>query len=268
MQKIDTSIINKEIELKDTKKTIEKTPSDVLRGIIESMRPQIKSALPKSFSDERFVRLAVTAIRVNPKLAQVAITNKLSFLGAMMQSVQMGLEPNTPLGEAYLIPYGPEVQFQIGYKGLISLAYRTGEYKSISAEPVYSNDFFEYEYGTEARLKHVPSTTQMTGEPILYYAVWILKNGGHGFAVMSKSQIEAHRDKYSQAVKSGGKTPWKTDFDSMALKTVLKKALKFAPKSIEFSRAFESDETVKHEISGEMFESPSIEVDFSELPND
>lgn len=269
MNEVKTDSARAAIQQSMSSKSVEsqkKTPSDILRGIVESMKPQIKSALPKSFSEERFIRLAVTAIRTNPKLASIAISNKLSFLGALMQSVQMGLEPNTPLGEAYLIPYGSEIQFQVGYKGLIALAYRTGEYQYIDAQAVCPSDEFTYQYGTESSLKHVPAGLS-NETPIFYYAVWKLKNGGHGFAVMSKDQISAHRDRTSKSA-SGKSSPWHTDFDAMAQKTVLKRALRYAPKSIELSRLIESDETVKSELSDDMFEVQSIDVDFSEVEND
>ncbi|EMT38144.1 recombinase, phage RecT family [Thermoanaerobacter thermohydrosulfuricus WC1] len=224
--------------------------------LIREMEPAIKKALPKQISVDRFSRVVMTAVRTNPKLQTCTPE---SFLAAMMQSAQLGLEPNTPLGQAYLIPYGKEVQFQLGYQGMLALAYRTGEYKSIYAMPVYKNDKFEYEYGLNERLVHVPAP-EPEGEPIYYYAVYHLKNGGYGFVVMSREQIEQHRDKYSQAAKQGRNSPWNTDFDAMAKKTVLKQLLKYAPKSVEFAAALLADETVKKEIAEDMTEIPPIEV--------
>ena len=96
-----------------------------------------------------------------------------------MQAAQLGVEPNTPIGQAYLIPYGNQVQFQLGYKGLIDLAYRSGEVQSIQAHEVHENDTFEYELGLNPKLKHVPAMKDR-GPVILYYAVIKLKNGGEG----------------------------------------------------------------------------------------
>ena len=106
-----------------------------IKDWIKVMEPAIKKALPSVITPERFTRMALTAISVNPKLAEC--TPK-SFMGSLMNAAQLGLEPNTPLGQAYLIPYknkgNMEVQFQIGYKGLIELAYRSGEFANIYAK--------------------------------------------------------------------------------------------------------------------------------------
>jgi len=225
-----------------------KSPESTISALLKRMEPEIKRALPKHITAERMARLALTAIRTNPKLLQC---DQMSLLAAVMQSAQLGLEPNTPLGEAYIIPYGREAQFQVGYKGLISLAHRTGEYQSIYAHAVYENDVFEFEYGLNKTLKHIPADDPQ-GEPVKYYAVYKLQNGGYDFAVASRAQIEKYAQKYSQAYQKGWTSPWKTDFDEMAKKTALKIALKYAPKSIEFAKAITADETVKKELDEDM----------------
>lgn len=224
--------------------------------LIRRMEPAIKRALPRQISPERFSRIVMTAVRQTPKLQACSAD---SFLAAMMQSAQLGLEPNTPLGLAYIIPYGREAQFQIGYQGLLELAYRTGQYRSIYAQAVYENDEFTYEYGLDEKLVHVPADDP-TGEPVRYYALYHLQNGGYGFVVMSRRQIELHRDTYAPAVKQGRHSPWLTDFDSMAKKTVLKQLLKYAPKSVEFASALAADETIKREIGDDMSAVETIDV--------
>jgi recombination protein RecT len=166
-----------------------------------------------------------------------------------MQAAQLGLEPNTPLGQAYLIPFKNnkkgivECQFQIGYKGLIDLAYRSGEMSSIYAHAVHENDEFEYEYGLDQKLVHKPASSNR-GKAIKYYAVWKLKNGGYGFGVMSVEDVTLHAQKYSQAF-AYSSSPWKTEFDEMAKKTVLKAVLKYAPIKTEFMlAATQNDEAV------------------------
>lgn len=170
-----------------------------------------------------------------------------------MQAAQLGVEPNTPLGQAYLIPYGNVCQFQLGYKGLIDLAYRSGEVSSIQAHEVHENDVFEYEYGLEPKLKHIPAQKDR-GNVIMYYAVLKLKNGGVGFEVMSREDVETFARKKSKAFNNG---PWQTDFDEMAKKTVLKKVLKYAPLKTEFARAVATDETVKSTLSDNMVDEPN-----------
>lgn len=230
--------------------TENKQPKNMKDWIV-AMKPQIEAALPSVITTERFTRMALTAVSSNPKLANC--TPK-SFMGALMNAAQLGLEPNTPLGQAYLIPYKnkgvDEVQFQIGYKGLVELAHRSGEFKNIEARVVYENDEFEYEYGLEPKLVHRPAKSNR-GKPIYYYAVFTLVNGGFGFEVMSKEDIDIHKNKYSQA--AGSKySPWNTAYDSMAKKTALKQVLKYAPIKTEFARKINEDETIKSEISNDM----------------
>ena len=220
---------------------------------IKSMEGEIKKALPSVITPERFTRMTLSAISTNPKLAQCT---PASFLGAMMSAAQLGLEPNTPLGQAYLIPYKnrgvDEVQFQLGYKGLIDLAYRSGEVELVQAHIVYENDEFVCEYGLEPKLVHKPADSDR-GEAVKVYAMFKTKSGGYGFEVMSMDDVRRHAEKYSQAYKSGF-SPWKTNFEEMAKKTVLKKVLKYAPLKSDFVKAVVQDESIKNEISEDMYE--------------
>ena len=156
-------------------------------------------------------------------------------MGALLTSAQLGLECNTPLGQAYLIPFRNkgvlETQFQLGYQGLIDLCYRTGQYKKIVARIVYEGDDFDYSYGLEEKLIHRPR--EKTDKPIYVYGLYELKNGASAFEVMSWEAVMNHAKKYSQSVKNGYTSPWTTDPESMAKKTVLKKVLKYAPKAVE-----------------------------------
>lgn len=221
-----------------------------MQGLIQAMEPQIRKALPSVITPERFTRMVLTALSSTPKLQTCT---PQSFLGAMMQAAQLGVEPNTPLGQAYLIPYGNVCQFQLGYKGLIDLAYRSGEVSSIQAHEVHEGDEFSFEYGLEPKLKHIPAKTDR-GPVVYYYAVLKLKNGGVGFEVMSREDVETFARKKSKAFNNG---PWKTDFDEMAKKTVLKKVLKYAPLKTEFARAVATDETVKSTLSDHMSDEPN-----------
>lgn len=222
-----------------------------IKDWIVVMKPQIAAALPDVITVERFTRMALTAVSREPKLADCTPT---SFMGALMQAAQLGLEPNTPLGQAYLIPYRNkgrnEVQFQLGYQGLIELAHRSGQFRNIEARVVHENDEFEYEYGLEPKLLHRPAMANR-GNPVAYYAVFTLVNGGFGFEVMSKEDVDAHARQYSQSFGSGF-SPWRTAYDSMAKKTLIKRVLKYAPISVEFAREVASDGAVKTEISSEM----------------
>lgn len=230
-----------------------------IKDWIKVMEPEIKKALPAVITPERFTRMAFTAISTNPKLAECT---PQSFMGSLMNAAQLGLEPNTPLGQAYLIPYRNkgkmEVQFQIGYKGMIDLAHRSGEFANIYAQTVYENDTFEYELGLDPKLVHKPATSNR-GEAIMYYAVFKLVNGGFGFEVMSKEDIQEHAKTYSQAYGSNY-SPWAKNFDEMAKKTVLKKVLKYAPIKVEFVKEIAQDATIKTEINEDMAEVQSENV--------
>jgi recombination protein RecT len=257
---VDQKDLARELAVKAGNQPAEKAKT--VFDIIQSMEKEFKRALPDQVGVQRFVRVAITIVRTNPKLMQC---DGMSIVAALMQSAQLGLEPNTPLGQSYVIPYKnkrviggketwvDEAQFQIGYKGLITLALRTGEYKAIYAHEVYINDDFCYSYGLDKNLHHVPADEPI-GEPVKYYAVYHLKNGGYDFVVWSKTRIDFHAKKYSQAVKKDHNSPWKTDYDGMAKKTVLKEVLKYAPKSIEFAQQLAADETVKREVADDMSE--------------
>lgn len=240
-----------------TEKKNEVSPVKAMGDLLKRMHTQIEKALPSVITPERFTRIALTAYSRNEKLQECT---EESFLGSMMQAAQLGVEPNTPLGQAYLIPYRNkgvmEVQFQLGYRGMIDLAYRSGEVQNIQAHEVYENDTFEYELGLEPKLRHIPALKDR-GEVILYYAVFKLTNGGVGFEVMSKEDVEAFAKKKSKTYGTG---PWQSDFDAMAKKTLVKRLLKFAPLKSDFVRAVTADETIKSGISENMADLPDETV--------
>jgi recombination protein RecT len=247
--------------------TTVKAERRTMQDYIKKMQGEIKKALPSVLTPERFTRIVLSALSTNPKLAE---TTPQSFLGAMMTAAQLGLEPNTPLGQAYLIPYRNkgilECQFQLGYKGLIDLAYRSGQISVIQAHTVYANDEFEYELGLEPKLRHVPCKNADKGEPVWFYGMFKTKDGGFGFEVMSVEDVRRFAKKYSKAY-SSSYSPWTTNFEEMAKKTVLKRALKYAPLKTEFVRGLSADETIKTEISDDMFTVPNetIEVEATEI---
>ena len=236
-----------------TEKRNEVSATQAMSDLLKRMQTQIEKALPSVITPERFTRIALTAYSENAALQKCDAD---SFLGAMMQAAQLGVEPNTPLGQAYLIPYGNKVQFQLGYRGMIDLAYRSGEIQMIQAHEVHENDEFEYELGLDPKLRHIPALKNR-GEVILYYAVFKLINGGVGFEVMSKEDVETFAKKKSKTYRNG---PWQTDFDAMAKKTLVKRLLKFAPVKSDFARAVAADETIKSGISENMADLPDETV--------
>lgn len=227
---------------------------------IKQMEGAVKRALPSVMTPERFTRIAVSALSTTPKLAEC---HPMTFIGAMMTAAQLGLEPNTPLGQAYLIPYWNskdrrlECQFQLGYKGMIDLAFRSGQISSIQAHVVYENDTFEYSYGLDPALRHTPALSDR-GAPVSVYAVFKTKDGGFGFEVMSWADAMSHGQRYSKSYGSG---PWQTNPEEMAKKTVLKKVLKYAPLASEFVKGTIADGSVKDQIADDMSDIPSLIID-------
>lgn len=235
------------------------TKSMSIADLIKAMQPEIKKALPDVITPERFTRMALSALNTTPKLQECT---QMSFLAALMNAAQLGLEPNTPLGEAYLIPFKNkekmECQFQIGYKGLLNLAYRNPQMQIITAHEVYENDYFEYELGLNAKLVHRP-VLQDRGEIKLFYGLFKLKNGGFGFEVMSKADMDVYAQYYSQSF-DASYSPWKNNYIGMAKKTVIKKVLKYAPLKIDMLKAMTTDETIKNEIAVDMSEIQPDEI--------
>lgn len=235
-----------------TNKTPTATGKTAMQQYIKQMEHEIRKALPSVLTPERFTRIVLSALSSNPKLSECS---PQSFLGAMMTAAQLGVEPNTPLGQAYLLPYWNsknncfECQFQLGYKGLLDLAYRSGEISVIQAQVVYEMDEFSFSYGLMPELKHIPTQSDH-GDPTHVYAIFHTKAGGYGFEVASIENIRTHAQKYSKSFSSG---PWQTNFEEMAKKTVLKRVLKYAPLKSEFVRGLAQDETIKREISDDMY---------------
>jgi recombination protein RecT len=237
-----------------------------LRGELQKMTVEFEKALAGKITPDRMVRIVLTAIQTTPKLAECSRT---SFFGAVMQSCQLALEPNTPLGQAYLIPRWNgtkkclECNFQLGYQGILDLAYRSGQYKRITAEVVYEGDDFNYEYGLDYYLRHKP--IGKTEKPLFVYAIYELKNGGTEFKVWSWERIMQHAEQFSESFDKSF-SPWKSNKESqegMAKKTVLIHLLKYAPKSAEIASAVNTDERVlstrRVEDGGHSFVSIDVE---------
>lgn len=218
----------------------ENKPKTII-DLVRSSKNQFANALPKHINTDRFMRIAITTIRLNPKLAKCS---QESLLGALMVSAQLGLEPGT-LGQCYLIPFENkkagtvECQFQIGYKGLIELLRRSGQLSDIYSYIVYENDEFYIEYGLSRTLVHKPNFTDR-GEIKGFYAVAILKDGAKAFEYMTKDEVVKHEEKYRK--KSYKNDVWNKNFEEMAQKTVVKKLLKWLPVSVEFLEMAAKDE--------------------------
>lgn len=220
-----------------------------LAKMIVGMGDALKAALPRHVSPERMMRIALTALRTTRKLDA---TTPASFLGCLLSCAQLGLEPNTPLGHAYLIPRDmkrqvngrwvkvPECTLIIGYLGFVDLAWRSGQVADIYAYAVREGDDFRYQLGSDRKVHHVPSTDPDREKQLIThaYACAHLKNGGQPFEVMDRAKIEARRRR-SAASDDG---PWGTDYEAMARKTPIRELRKWIPQSAELARAAAIDE--------------------------
>lgn len=233
--------------------------SKTIFDVIQAGAKQFATALPKHVNSERFVRIAITTIRQNPKLAKCS---QDSLLGALMVSAQLGLEPGT-LGQCYLIPFENkkagtvECQFQIGYKGLIELLRRSGQLSDIYSYTVYENDDFNIEYGLSRTLTHKPNFNER-GEIKGFYAVAILKDGAKAFEYMTKDEVTHHEEKYRKG--SYKNDVWNKNFEEMAQKTVVKKLLKWLPVSVEFLEMAAKDEKSFKVMDDKSTEVQEIEI--------
>jgi recombination protein RecT len=185
-------------------------------------------------------------------------------LGSLFVLAQLGLEPVN--GRSYLLPFNnkrringewksvKEVQAVIGYKGLVDLFYNHPAAHSLDMQVVYANDAFDYQFGTDGYIKHVPALKDR-GESIAYYAVGKTNNGGKVFFVMSKADVLAHAKKHSKTFdRTKGEfyssSPWAKEFDAMGLKTVLIQLAKRMPAAVIPAAALAVDETSRDYRSG------------------
>ncbi|HEM7843687.1 TPA: recombinase RecT [Burkholderia multivorans] len=241
-------------QLKSTSKMVAREAGiGSVKQFFESQKGTLAAVLPRHVSPDRMLKIALGALRTTPKLMECTVE---SLMGAVVQCSQLGLEPNTPLGHAYLIPFEKkkkvggewvtekvETQIVIGYKGLIDLARRSGQVVSIAAHAVYEHDHFDYAFGLDEKLEHKPAMSAR-GRVIAFYAVAKLVGGGHAFEVMSAEQVNEIRDASQnyKFARDKEKTVWGQHYEEMGRKTVLRRLFKYLPVSIELASAAALDD--------------------------
>ncbi|KVE33084.1 recombinase RecT [Burkholderia sp. TSV86] len=241
-------------QLKQTSKMVARDAGiGSVKAFFESQKATLAAVLPRHVSPERMLKIALGALRTTPKLMECTVE---SLMGAVVQCSQLGLEPNTPLGHAYLIPFEKkkkvgnqwvtdkvETQIVIGYKGLIDLARRSGQVVSIAAHAVHEHDHFDYAFGLDEKLEHKPAMSAR-GDVIAFYAIAKLVGGGHAFEVMSKEQVNEIRDASQnyKFARDKEKTVWGQHYEEMGRKTVLRRLFKYLPVSIELASAAAIDD--------------------------
>jgi recombination protein RecT len=252
----------------DAKNALAKRTSEgeaTLAKVIYAMKPQIQMALPSHMNADRMARIALTIVRRTPDLARCTAT---SFMGALLTCSQIGLEPG-PLGHVWLIPRenrdekSPdqgqlECTFQLGYKGVIELARRSGQIVKIVARTVYTEELksgrFTVVYeGTDEVVRHEPIFIGERGMPVLYYAGAKLATGEMTFTPLRPEDVDLRHRRRSSAPNSPA---WRNDYESMAWKSCIVEARRFWPQSIELEMAVAHEGSVRTDTDLDALEVP------------
>ena len=194
----------------------------------------------KELLGDRSTAFVTSVLQVANNNALLAKADPASIMNAAVMAATLNLPINQSLGLAYIVPYNGSAQFQIGYKGLIQLAQRSGQYKTISAAPVYEGQLVSsdplkgFQFDWNAKKSDIV---------IGYAAYFELLNGFEKTIYLTKADVLKHATRYSQTFKSG-RGVWKDNEDEMAIKTVIKRLLKFGPLSVEMQRAVVADQAV------------------------
>lgn len=194
----------------------------------------------------QFLSSIVSVVNSNMALEKV---DQTSVLNAAMTAATLDLPINPNLGFFYIVPYGGTAQAQMGYKGYIQLAQRSGQYQRITALPIYQDEFKSWNPLTE-ELDYQPNfhDRNRNEKPVGYVAYFRLNNGFEKTVYWTYQQVDDHRKRFSQAGGKGGepKGVWKDNFDAMALKTVIRNLItKWGPMTTDIQQANDADESVK-----------------------
>lgn len=226
-------------------------PSD--NPFIVMFQQKTMDSLRSCLHNDKAVKKFVTAIKIcfsrNKNLAKCT---QDSLFDVFLACAEWNLYPSTTTGDCYVIPYGDTATFQLGYQGMITLAYRAG-CQQVLIEIVYENDNFTYEYGLNQTLKHIPvkfGGPDKRGKAIGAYAIITLGSGQQVMKIMDKEEIFAFREKsqsYSRDVKKKTKySPWQPENDPQLImwkKTVLKQLFKIIPKTPLIHEVIEKEVT-------------------------
>ena len=217
-----------------------------------------------------FLTSLINTTNGNAQLQQ-ADPNSILKAGAIAATLDLPIDPN--LGFAYIVPYKKkykdelgnwneknEAQFQMGYKGFVQLAIRTGQYKRINVAVMYEGQFESYDPITDELKYNLEN--KLSDEITHYVAYFQTINGFEKYNIMSKEEVEQHGMKFSKTFKKE-KSTWQTDFNAMAKKTVLKLLLsKFGILSIEMQTALKTDQAVIKDVNKD-----SVEVEYEDNEN-
>jgi recombination protein RecT len=227
-------------------------PKDLIKGFFE--RDDVKKKFVEILG-KRGNQFVASVLQLSLTDSNLSVATPASVYGSAMIAATLDLPVNKNLGYAWIIGYKnrqgvTEAQFQMGYKGFIQLALRSQQYEKINAIPVYENQFKKWNALTE----NLDADFDIDGEGKIvgYVSYFQLRNGFEKIVYWSRNKVEQHAKKYSKTYSFNNST-WKTDFDAMALKTVLKNTLdKWGILSVEMQQAMLSDQAVVIEKDGNL----------------
>lgn len=205
-------------------KTELKTADD-LGALILRKEKQFGDMLPVHLNMKWLQKTVMAAAHKTPKILQCTPT---SIMLAVEKAAQLGIDASSITGKGYLIPYGKECTFIIGYRGLIELAMRSGLVANIHAHVIYKNDKYKIRYGSDPILEHEP-TLGDPGEAIAVYAMCFMKDGSKMQDLMTIPQVE----KIRKGSPGKNSPAWKDHYDEMAKKTIVRRLCKYLPQSPE-----------------------------------
>jgi recombination protein RecT len=250
MTTVDTSQARTQLARRDPRQTAINDAKKDLAG----MGSQFALVLPEGFKAERLVRVLQTVVSINPDLA--APDKRAALLGAAMTCAQLGLDPTPAIGHAYIVPFGGQPTFVLGYKGAVFLAADHGI--SFTTDVIRENDVYDVVRGTSEKLEHrYPPFNVARGRALAYYCVAHFSNGLRPkFEVMTLEEVEKIRQN-----SPGKNSPaWKNHFDEMARKTVLKRLAKNVPIGTKLAQASAHDETVRIDRAPEVLEADNYQA--------
>ena len=204
---------------------------------LELMKPRLATALPPHLDADRLLRVVITVLQSTPALLDC---DRASLCRAVMTCAHLGLEPDGVLGQAWLVPSRGKVQLVPGYRGFIALARNSGLITSINTQAVHRNDHFDYAYGLNERLEHIPAGGDR-GEITHFYAYAKFKDGGHQFDVMSRSEVDAVRDRsesyQAYRARKAEDSAWVSDYAEMGKATVIRRIARYLPLAVRKAAA-------------------------------
>lgn len=244
----------------NAKKQLEVTQDNKVRFVQyinnEAVKKNIEQALGSEARALRFVSSVSSAVQAN---AQLAECEKATILNAALLGEALNLSPSASLGQYFIVPYKDrnkaqkQATFQLGYKGYVQLAIRSGEYQKLNVTEVKEGEFVEWDrINEELTLNSIKDEGEWAKTPTVgYYAYFVTNNGFKKAMYWTREHMEKHAKEYSKAY-SKGQGFWATSFDEMAKKTMLRQLIsKWGIMSIEMQRAYQNDMAVVGDATGE-----------------